>query len=225
LQARVEEELSVACLFIQGAAGDLSVRTPDGIRGPEQYGQELARQAIELARAIETKLPVRPSIRGKTQRHHFASRVDFSNPLVSLAYQQAFFPELIRNFVEEFRQGITAETQTVVVCRQVALVGGSGEFFSGHARRLKERSYLEHTLFFGYCNGHHLYFPTIEAASEGGYGADPVVSPVEIGAGERMMDDALIAIYQLTGKFPAAGAVSAPAESAQPPQSRADDDP
>ena len=31
------------------------------------------------------------------------------------------------------------------------------------------RSYVKHSLFFGYCNGHGMYFPTIEAASEGGY--------------------------------------------------------
>ena len=44
-------------------------------------------------------------------------------------------------------------------------------------------------------------FPTIEAASEGGYGADPGVSLAELGAGERMMDKALLNIYLLQGKF------------------------
>ncbi len=80
-------------------------------------------------------------------------------------------------------------------------MGGSGEFFCNHANRLKARSYVKHTLFFGYCNGHSMYFPTIEAASEGGYGADPGVSLAELGAGERMMDRALLNIYRLQGKF------------------------
>ena len=84
---------------------------------------------------------------------------------------------------------------------EIALVGGSGEFFCNHANRLKARSYVKHTLFFGYCNGHSMYFPTIEAASEGGYGADAGVSLAEIGAGERMMDKALFNIYLLQGKF------------------------
>lgn len=70
-----------------------------------------------------------------------------------------------------------------------------------HANRLKARSYVKHTLFFGYCNGHGMYFPTIEAASEGGYGANPGVSLAELGAGERMMDKALLNIYLLQGKF------------------------
>ena len=55
--------------------------------------------------------------------------------------------------------------------------------------------------FFGLCNGYHQYFPTIEAVSEGGYGADTTVSPVEIGAGEAMMNQALVWLYQMRGKI------------------------
>jgi hypothetical protein len=82
-----------------------------------------------------------------------------------------------------------------------ALVGASGEFFSNHSKRLKERSYVPNTLFFGYCNGHSMYFPTIEAASEGGYGADAQVSPAEVGAGEQVMNRALVNIYTMLGKL------------------------
>ena len=94
------------------------------------------------------------------------------------------------------------ELNTVLLNGDTALVGGSGEFFSNHSNRLKERSYVPTTLFFGYCNGHNMYFPTIEAISEGGYGADPPVSPAEIGAGERLMNQALINIYTMLRKFP-----------------------
>ena len=80
-------------------------------------------------------------------------------------------------------------------------MGGSGEFFCNHANRLKSRSYVAHTFFFGYCNGHSMYFPTIEAAAEGGYGAAPGVSLAEVGAGEQMMDRALFNIDLLLGKF------------------------
>jgi neutral ceramidase len=59
-----------------------------------------------------------------------------------------------------------------------------------------------------------MYFPTIEAVSEGGYGADPPVSPAEIGAGERVMNQALINIYTLLGKFPEPKAAKSPAPAA-----------
>jgi hypothetical protein len=66
---------------------------------------------------------------------------------------------------------------------------------------LKERSRAKKTLFLGYCNGHNMYFPTIEAAAEGGYGGDATVSWVEIGAGELMMNKALENIYRFMGAY------------------------
>jgi neutral ceramidase len=44
-------------------------------------------------------------------------------------------------------------------------------------------------------------FPTIEAVAEGGYGADARVAPVAVGAGERLMDTALIWLYQMRGQI------------------------
>lgn len=113
----------------------------------------------------------------------------------------AYFPEITRNYVKLYGDTLTAELNTVLINGELALVGGSGEFFCNHANRLKARAYVKNTLFFGYCNGHGMYFPTIEAASEGGYGADAGVSLVELGGGERMMDKALLNIYLLLGKF------------------------
>ena len=82
-----------------------------------------------------------------------------------------------------------------------ALVGVSGEFFSNHSLRLKERARVKQLFFFGYCNGYHQYFPTIEAVAEGGYGADSPVSPAAVGAGEQIMNNALLWIYQMLGKI------------------------
>ena len=151
--------------------------------------------------SAETKVPAHPSIKAKVDEFLFRSRTDFSNPLIVLLYERAFFPELVRNFVSEFRDGVPTELNTVLLNGDLALVGASGEFFCNHSKRLKERSYVPHTLFFGYCNGHSMYFPTIEAASEAGYGADARVSPAEIGAGEQVMNRALINIYSMLGKF------------------------
>ena len=146
--------------------------------------------------------PKNPSIQAKVNRFKFTSRVDFNNPILMALFERAFFPELVRNYAQEFAGGIEPELTTVLLNGDLALVGGSGEFFCNHSNRLKERSYVNDTLFFGYCNGHHMYFPTIEAASEGGYGGDATVSPVQIGAGEQMMNQALINIYTMLGKFP-----------------------
>lgn len=201
LKNKVEAELATKCVFMQGAAGDMSTNAGQGPGGPKGFGETLADHVVALARSIKAEAPGRPSIKGMVDTFHFKTRVDLGDPRVVGAYEKAFFPEISRNYAKLFSQGLDAELDTVLVNGELALVGASGEFFCNHANRLRARSYVKHTLFFGYCNGHGMYFPTIEAASEGGYGADPGVSFAEVGAGERMMDKALINIYSLQGKL------------------------
>ena len=89
---------------------------------------------------------------------------------------------------------ISPNLTTTVINRNLALVGASGEFFCTHAKRLRRLSPMK-TIFFGYCNGHHLYFPTIEASIEGGQGARIFESWVPVGTGERMIFEALLNIF------------------------------
>lgn len=198
---KVKNELEAGCVFMQGASGDMSVSPPEGIKGPQAFGEFMAGHVLELAAGIDTAPPEKPSVGGRVDSFLFRSRVDFQNTLIQLQYSMAFFPELIRNASRQFIKGIPAELNTVVLNGNIALAGSSGEFFSNHAIRLRDRTYLDHTLFFGYCNGHSLYFPTIEGVSEGGYGADAPVSPAEVGAGEQIMNRALMNIYELSGRI------------------------
>jgi hypothetical protein len=202
LRDRVERELKVPCVFIQGAAGDQSPNPPSNRWDPRAYGELLAEQALSLARDVTTKAPSRPSLAVTVDQFEFGSRVNFKSAVTFALYARSFFPELVRNYVREFEAGLKPEVTTVVLNRELAIVGMPGEPFCQHAVRFRERAYLPHALVFGYCNGHLLYFPTIEAASEGGYGADPPVSPIELGAGEAMMNRALINVYRALGKFP-----------------------
>ncbi len=200
MQNRVEAELGTNCVFMQGASGDLS---PDrGDLDTKAFGEALGDDVIKLVKDLETTIPEKASLKSKVDTYDFTTRVDFNNRILVMTFQKAFFPELVNNFVKEFGGGIKAESTTVLLNGNLALVSGSGEFFCNHSNRLKQRAYVPDTLFFGYCNGHHMYFPTIEAASEGGYGGDPTVSPVAIGAGDKMMNQALINIYTFLGRFP-----------------------
>ena len=201
LKNRVEAELATRCVFMQGAAGDMSPNPVAAPPGPRGFGETVADRVIAMARSIHAEAPAHPSIKGTVDTFRFKTRVDLKNPLVAGMFERSFFPEITHAYARAFGDSLTAELDTVLLNGEIAMVGGSGEFFCNHANRLKARSYVKHTLFFGYCNGHGMYFPTIEAASEGGYGADPGVSLAEIGAGERMMDRALINIYRLQGKL------------------------
>jgi neutral ceramidase len=203
MENAVTAAIGVPCVFMQGASGDMSVRTTPETKTIETFGKAMADHVTEVAGEISTSVPEKPSLSGTYDTVQFDTRLPFDNPLISIAFSAAFFPELAgASMSDELRKNkISAHLTTVLVNGSLALVGGSGEFFCDHAIRLKQRSRADETFFFGYCNGHNMYFPTIEGAAQGGYGADPTVSWVNLGAGEEMMNRALINIYTMMGKY------------------------
>lgn len=188
------------CLFLQGAAGDLS---PAGRPGQDAcaFGSMVGKEVLAMSRGIDKEAAITPALAGSDRTFRFASRVDLGHPLIRTVFSLVFFPKLIAHYEREYRDGIPARMSVALLGKDLGLVGVSGEFFCAHARRLKERAGLQHLMFLGYCNDYHQYFPTIEAVAEGGYGADLRVAPVEIGAGERMMDQALMELFRLGGKL------------------------
>lgn len=199
----VEQQMGAPCIFMQGALGDLTVNRPDGVQGIEGYGRALAQEVVQLAEATQTRVPEQPGLDVREKVFEFSTRLSLGNPLTKLLFRTAFFAELVAATVDEDLRNnrIRPRLTVVLINRQLALVGGSGEWFSRHSVRLKKRARDVRVFVFGCCNGHHMYFPTIEATAEGGYGADPLVGWVELGAGERMMDRALIHIFTMLGKY------------------------
>ncbi|HXM44100.1 MAG TPA: neutral/alkaline non-lysosomal ceramidase N-terminal domain-containing protein [Bryobacteraceae bacterium] len=199
LKAEVTRETGAAAIFMQGAAGDQSVNAGD--KGYQAFGQALAREAVKLAQSLSPAEVAHASLDCREERLRFGARTDFANPMVKAAYEKAFFPELIPNYIDEYADGIRPRLTVALLNGEIALVGVSGEFFSNHAIRLKQRARVKQLFFFGYANGYHQYFPTIEAVAEGGYGADNAVSPAAVGAGEAVMDTALVRVYQMMGRI------------------------
>lgn len=200
MKRAVAQETGAVVIFMPGAAGDQSANEGAN-KGYEAFGQALGREVVKLASGLTTREVPSASLDIREERFRFASRTDLNNPLVRALYERAFFPELIPNYIDEYADGIRPRLTVGVLNREFALVGVSGEFFSSHSLRLKERARVKQLFFFGYCNGYHQYFPTIEAVAEGGYGADNAVAPAEVGAGEQMMNKALVWIYEMLGKI------------------------
>jgi neutral ceramidase len=198
----IEKETGAPCLFLQGAAGDLAAHHAGSDSSPQQFGEALAREVLELAATISCGPLKKPTLQVKEDDWRFASRVDFGNPILRAAFAAAFFEELIVFYDREYRDGIRPHSTTALLDGRIGFVGVSGEFFCGHSLSLKRRARLEHVFFLGYCNDYQQYFPTIEAAAEGGYGADPAVSPAEVGAGERIIDRALVHLYKMRNRLP-----------------------
>ncbi len=200
MKATVEKEFGGTAIFMQGASGDLSINK--GAHGDHVgFGQALGREVVKIASSLQCVLVAKPSLEVKEERFRFESRTDLSNPMVRLAYSVAFFPELVSNFIEEYVDGVRPRLTVALLNGDIAFVGVSGEFFCQHAIRLRERARTGQLFFFGYCNGYHQYFPTIEGAAEGGYGADSQVAPAAVGAGEQLMNTALIWLFQMQGKL------------------------
>jgi hypothetical protein len=88
---------------------------------------------------------------------------------------------------------------TVLINRRIALVGLPGEPFVDFQMNWRARCPVFDCFFLGYANGYFGYFPTIRAATEGGYGAAGTSTWIEPGAGERMVDHAVIKVYEMLG--------------------------
>lgn len=199
LAETIEKETSAPCLFLQGAAGDLSPSTEKG-KTPEEFGKALAQEVSALARTIRCQGA--GTLQSREEDFEFKCRVNLGNAVVRAAVDRVFYPRLIDFYQAEYKRGVRPHLTTALLDGRIGFVGVSGEYFCGHALSLKRRARLDHLFFLGYCNDYQQYFPTIEAASEGGYGTDPFVSPAESGAGEQVVNRALIHLYQLQGKLP-----------------------
>ena len=46
----VERQTGAPCLFLQGAAGDMSANPPEGVRGPDAFGKRLGEEVLKLAK-------------------------------------------------------------------------------------------------------------------------------------------------------------------------------
>jgi hypothetical protein len=90
---------------------------------------------------------------------------------------------------------------TVLIDRKIAMMGMPGEPFLEFQTNWRARCPVQKCFFLGYTNGYYGYFPTIRAATEGGYGATSATSWVQTGAGEQMEDHALIELYRMMGRL------------------------
>ena len=197
----VEGQTKVPCLFLQGAAGDLSPNNVNFDWKPKPFGEALGTEVLGMIKGIHCEESSKPLLQTYEADFRFKPRVDLGNPFVKQAFARAFFKDLVDFYDQEYKDGCRPHLSVALLNGSIGFVGVSGEFFCRHSLDLKRRARLDHVFFLGYCNDYQQYFPTIENASEGGYGADPGVSTAEVGAGEQMMNAALIQLYRMRGKY------------------------
>lgn len=206
--ARVVEESFAnkpICFFLQGAPGDINPlldKTPlaeNAEAEMRRVGAKIGREVARVSHTMQTEAPANPELAYFSEEMNFRNR--WSQEALRSAIKAAYGPNPAKRYLRYLNDPIAASVTTLVINQQIALIGLPGEPFVGLQLLLKQRSPLTATFLCGYTNGYVGYFPTIRDAVAGGYGANTIVTRVEVGAGERMIDRGLIHIYRVLGKL------------------------
>ena len=197
----IEDQIGGMSMFVQGAAGNInpymaaivSADRENGIAIMKAEGVSLGNTVVALktqARKVKTDSLM---IRYSSIENHFEARYDWEDDRTQNIVKNLY----LENPEEKI---IHANVSILTLGDQFAWAGFPGEFFDEFQQDLVARSPIPQTYFVGYCNGHFTYFPTIEAAAQGGYGADIWTLP-QIGAGEAMVDASIISLYRISEKI------------------------
>ncbi|MBD3265188.1 hypothetical protein GF373_00835 [bacterium] len=202
----VDEALGGETIFVQGACGDINPYLAGYLQADTaayktfvEEGEKVGKKVVEI---VEKAHPVNAEnlrIRHQTQTVSFGLRHPLEDERMQDRLQGYYSEEGFKEFLKSDLK-LEADVSILALDDTFAWVGFPGEFFDDFQVDLANRSPIEHTFFVGYCNGNHSYFPTIEAAAEGGYGADYGLL-AEVGTGERMVDRAIIGLYQILGEL------------------------
>lgn len=168
------------CLFVQGGAGDINPyrdKEPvagQGFQAVEEMGQELGKTVVSI---LGRSHPVSGALRTVSEVTEVKDR---------------WRPN------EKIAIGWTAGAFGNSLC----FAAFPGEPFVEHQIAFRDKAECANAMLFGYsysAGGVWAgYLPTIRAAVEGGYGAD-YNTTVEVGTGERLVDRAVVKLFQLRG--------------------------
>ena len=198
---------NVQSFFVQGADGDINpyyAVTPmkeNAIKLRDWTGEQLGQEVVRVAKGIQTVNDPSASIDFREETLHLKLR--WAPEQFRAALLKTFGAKSLEQMGSPIRPIIDARVTSVLIDKQIAIIAVPGEPFVDLQESWRARCPVATALFFGYTNGYHGYFPTISAASRGGYGAASASTWVEVGAGERMVDWALIQTYQMMGKYSA----------------------
>jgi len=199
----VEEAMPGAmAFFLQGAPGDINPyfdKTPlieDAAAVMKETGRKLAAEAVRVGLTVQTR-PVQ-SIKSKTVVIVARNRWNPEKLKAAAAERYKLDPSRAARLV---RDNMQLPVTTLLLDDSIAFMGMPGEPFVEFQMQLRAKSPVPASFLMGYTNGYFAYFPTIAAAVRGGYGANTTVNPTEVGSGERMLNAALISIYELLGQL------------------------
>lgn len=202
----VEEALPGAMgFFLQGAPGDINpyfatqTLEKNPVAQSEWTGRRLGEEAARVARSIRIEADENASLSFVEDTLRFSLRWDpekFRQAIIA-----AYGESILESFAPRLAGELSAPVAVVLVNKRLAMMTMPGEPFVDYQISWRDRAPVREALFLGYANGYMGYFPTIRAAGLGGYGAASATTWVEVGAGERMVDHALVRLYEMLGRL------------------------
>lgn len=181
---KVEAELGGLCVFFLGAAGDINpfdadmfryATVPEAFAQVELVGHVLAQKVLEASRSTQ-----------------------FAVGQPTLSFEKNFVHLAARSAGPSAPPTREVEVDTLVIGTNFALATIPGEPFVELGLDLKSRSPLAATWVVANANDYVGYLPTIQATTEGGYGATSGTQ-LEVGAGEKLIHAAVVSLHHQAG--------------------------
>lgn len=190
--------------FLQGAPGDINpyyAVTPlkqDAVGRRDWTGKTLGEEAVNVARHIQTESEPNASIDFVEEKLPMHIRWDVEGFRLGL---KRFLGDAYDQYVSRITPNLELPATTVLINKRIAMMAVPGEAFVDFQINWRQRCPVSNAFFLGYTNGYFGYFPTIRMASLGGYGAASASTWVEVGAGERMVNRAVVHVYEMLGRL------------------------
>lgn len=180
----VEAAVGGRCIFFMGAAGDINPFDADMFRyaTPDEVFAQVKIVGHVLAEEVIKTI----------------GRIDDFNADPALRYAQSILPMADRAADPSAPKNREIEVNTVLLGDEFGIATIPGELFVELGLDLKSRSPTRHTWVFGVTNALNWYIPTLKATTEGGYGAT-WGTDLEVGAGERMVLEAVVSLHRQLG--------------------------
>jgi hypothetical protein len=192
------------CMFMQGGDGDINpyyAVTPleqDAVQRRNWTGETLGREAVRVARSIETHPEPNASLDIAEDWLSLKPRWDLEK------YRMYLLKSNNAQAAENYTRKMTSPklpVATILINKRIAIMTMPGEPFVDFQQEWRRRSPVPDAFFFAYANAHYDYFPTIRQAALGGYGAASSSTQIEPDAGAIMLNHAVVKVYEMLGRL------------------------
>jgi hypothetical protein len=199
------QRVTPMCMFLQGGDGDINpfyAVTPlaeDAVKMRDWTGERVGREAARVAKAIQTEAASGGSLDFVEDLMPFHLR--WNPEKFHQAVLASWGPKAAERFEKRKQSVYQLPVATVLINNRIAWMTLPGEPFVNFQIDWRNRCPVHDAFFLGYANGSFGYFPTLYAASLGGYGAANTATWIEPGAADQMVDHAVVKVYEMLGRL------------------------